>query len=207
MKDLPQLEFPHDKLSECHSFYYFFPVLYYVAIPVFNVCFKYFLFSCWAQLSWGECPPLTSSLKLGPLCCVPYVCMIILPYPFFPYATWSHFFYYGESQNGKIYPFTNLKAIWSGKRFYIFYQPMSIKTALPTDKYRSVCKLKFPNLVSNEFADLQMYHKVASRSMSQLHSGCLDSKKFLFTIDAPPGHCVFKWILRGHLKLTPSATI
>ena len=114
MKDLPEVEFPHDKLSECHSFYYFFLVLYYVAIPVFNVCFKYFLFSCWAQLSWGECPPLTSSpssLKLGPLCCVPYVCMIILPYPFFPYATWSHFFYYDKSQNISIYKFKS-HLIW-----------------------------------------------------------------------------------------------
>jgi hypothetical protein len=137
MKDLSDLDnYIHYKLSECHSFHYFFLVLYFVAIPVFNVCFKYFLFSCWAQLSWGECPPLTSSLKLGPLCCVPYVCMIILPYPFFPYATWSHFFYYGKRQNGKIYQFTNLKATWSGK----FYRPNSIETALRTDEYQSVCK-------------------------------------------------------------------
>ena len=114
----------------------FFLYLYFLAIPVFNVCFKYFLLSCWAQLSWGECPPLTSSLKLGPLCCVPYVCMIILPYPFFPYATWSHFFYYGKRQNGKIYQFTNLKATWSGK----FYRPNSIETALRTDEYQSVFK-------------------------------------------------------------------
>jgi hypothetical protein len=57
-------------------------------------------------------------------------------------------------QNISIYKF---KSHLIRKTFLHFYKPKSIKTALPTDKYRSVCKLKFPNLDSNEFADLQVY--------------------------------------------------